>query len=204
MKRNEIDTIYTAKVTEYIMNGYTIRTDDMGGSQGQIASIHLVKGNELIVVAMSNLFNFTKRPEELKHEFEDGIEIFVKRFTKPMRSSETIWLGKGELVEVRRFYELQREDSYRRDSKTVIIPGWYIENWDEFIACRKVHYNRYRNHDREAKKEFTVMIDGKIMDKVRATYGCKRAKLADAKVTVHTGYKADERYTVYCNGKHII
>ena len=58
MKQNELNVIFTAKVAEYIGNGYIINVDTMGGSQGEIGKVDLRKGNEIIRVVMSSELNY--------------------------------------------------------------------------------------------------------------------------------------------------
>ena len=41
MKRNDIDKIYSEKVTELLNNGYSIYTSGMSGSQGEISKVLL-------------------------------------------------------------------------------------------------------------------------------------------------------------------
>ena len=53
MKHTEIEAIFTAKVAEFITNGYTINATTMAGSQGEIAKIDFRKGNEIIRVMLA-------------------------------------------------------------------------------------------------------------------------------------------------------
>lgn len=53
MKHTEIEAIFTAKVAEFISNGYTINATTMAGSQGEIAKIDFRKGNEIIRVMLA-------------------------------------------------------------------------------------------------------------------------------------------------------
>ena len=52
MKSAEINAIYAAKVTEFLTAGYTINTNTMDGSQGEIAKIDFRKGNEVVRVLL--------------------------------------------------------------------------------------------------------------------------------------------------------
>ena len=53
MKSSEINAIYAAKVAEFLTAGYTINTQTMNGSQGEIAKIDFRKGNEVIRVLLA-------------------------------------------------------------------------------------------------------------------------------------------------------
>ena len=52
MTRNDIDRIYTDKVTELLAKGFTIHTASMGGSQGEIAHTDLSDGSRIYRVLM--------------------------------------------------------------------------------------------------------------------------------------------------------
>lgn len=53
LNRNDVDAIFTAKVTELVAQGYTINPATMSGSEGEIAKVDLRKGNDLLRVWMS-------------------------------------------------------------------------------------------------------------------------------------------------------
>lgn len=52
MKKQDIRSIYTQKVTELLNQGYTIFPDTMSGSQGEIAHIDLTNGSEIVRVLL--------------------------------------------------------------------------------------------------------------------------------------------------------
>ncbi len=52
MKKQDIRSIYTQKVTELLNQGYTIFPDTMNGSQGEIAHIDLTNGSEIVRVLL--------------------------------------------------------------------------------------------------------------------------------------------------------
>ncbi len=64
MKFAEINTIYSQKVAEMISAGYTINSNTMGGSQGDIAAIDLRKGEDVIRVRLCR---------DLIHSYEDRV-----------------------------------------------------------------------------------------------------------------------------------
>ena len=60
MKSTEINAIYAAKVAEFLSAGYTINTNSMNGSQGEIAKIDFRKGYEVIRVLLhSETINYS-------------------------------------------------------------------------------------------------------------------------------------------------
>jgi hypothetical protein len=52
MTQNDINLLFTQKVTELIAQGYQIHTRTMPGSQGEIAKVDLYKGSEIIRVLL--------------------------------------------------------------------------------------------------------------------------------------------------------
>lgn len=93
MKRNELDNIFTAKVNEYLANGYMINTNTMGGSQGEIAHIDFRKGDEIIRILMETKYNWREG---------DTIHIIVGRSTDTVyfeRDHETVWNNHLEIIE---------------------------------------------------------------------------------------------------------
>lgn len=94
MKRNELDTIFTAKVNEYIAKGYMINTNTMAGSQGEIAHIDFRKGDEVIRILMETKYNWRKG---------DTVHIIIGRSTDKVRPErdrdETVWNSHLEIIE---------------------------------------------------------------------------------------------------------
>lgn len=65
MKMNELNAIFTNLVAEYIVAGYNINVDTMGGSQGEIGKVDLRKGDEIIRVLMVSEMNFDTYMDDL-------------------------------------------------------------------------------------------------------------------------------------------
>lgn len=102
MKRIELDAIFTAKVNEYISNGYAFNTNTMGGSQGEIAHVDLRKGDEIIRILMDS-----------EYDIDDGktIRIVVGRSPRaipPEITNATIWNNQLEIIEEIVFLEVSR------------------------------------------------------------------------------------------------
>ena len=54
MNQNDINRMFTEKVTELIAQGYQINPATMSGSQGEYAHVDLRKGTEIIRVLLGN------------------------------------------------------------------------------------------------------------------------------------------------------
>ncbi len=91
MTNNDIRKLYTRKVSELLAQGYEIHPNSMGGSQGEIAHIDLIKDNHILRVLI-----------EEESSWGDGygntLTITVGRWNKPFRSHSTIWNSELEII----------------------------------------------------------------------------------------------------------
>ena len=135
MKYTDINAIYTAKVTEFLSNGYTINTSTMSGSQGEIAHIDLRKGSDVIRVILE---------EDHDHEVFNGkhIVLTVGRCTaeRVIANEEpdmatTIWNQHLEIIEVRKFWKFEKRNSM-----------YYIEG-DDGKKAKELTLKRWKARD---------------------------------------------------------
>ena len=134
MKHTEIEAIFTAKVTEYIQKGYIFNLTTMSGSQGEIGSVDLRKGDEVLRILLES-----KR--EYDHEARldrEMVVLTVGRWNefvsddRPFESMGTnIWNNRLEVIEQRTFYQINR----RKD--------FYTEDQEAFDAMLRKQYSRY-------------------------------------------------------------
>lgn len=105
MKYADINAIFTAKVAEYIGNGYVINSTTMAGHQGEIAKVDLRNDHEIIRIWFGTAYR----------NFRDGLTVMVgrttdERYLQPMtsRRSDTIWTNDLEVIEERTFWQMQK------------------------------------------------------------------------------------------------
>ena len=137
MKSAEINAIYAAKVAEFLGTGYTINTNSMNGSQGEIAKIDFRKGDEVIRMMLNS--------ETIWGEnflTADAIVLTIGRCTdervintKGFGRDAIIWNNNLEVIEKRTFFQFGRRRG--RD--------WYLEGKEAEEALEK---NRQRMHTR--------------------------------------------------------
>ncbi len=53
MTHNDINRMFTEEVGKLLAQGYQIHTNTMGGSQGQLASVDLYRGTDVIRVLLT-------------------------------------------------------------------------------------------------------------------------------------------------------
>lgn len=133
MKHTEIEAIFTAKVTEYIQKGYTFNLTTMSGSQGEIGSVDLRKGDEVLRILLEN-----KRKYDHEARLDrEMVVLTVGRWNEAIPDDRpfdsmgaTIWNSRLEVIEQRSFYQISR----RKD--------FYIEDKEAYDAMLRKQYNR--------------------------------------------------------------
>ena len=139
MKRAELNTIFTAKVNEYLAKGYTFNTETMSGHQGEIAKVDLTNGEEIIRVIM-----------ERKHSWELGecFTITVGRATEVEPGiTDTIWNNKLEVLGQEIFHQaaygsdylITREEAEKNANKRKARVERRIHNTNEEVITDKAH-----------------------------------------------------------------
>ncbi len=161
MKRTELDTIFTAKVNEYLANGYMINTNTMGGSQGEIAHIDLRKGDEILRIVMERKYDCLTG---------DKIHIKVGRNTNRVRldreSCETIWNQDLEIIEDLVFAK--------------ITNNWYASE-EEGLTVQDLRNSRYCARFTATKKSLTVTMS--FIRSLKTRTGFSNATRNNIKVT---------------------
>lgn len=107
MKYAEINRRYTEIISEYITAGYTLNTATMTGSQGEIASVDLTDGKEILRVLITRFNDWGNRCSY------EGVEIIVGRagdrdLIKPNDDNDwhTLWNNHLEVLRQERFYKV--------------------------------------------------------------------------------------------------
>lgn len=136
MKANDIEKIYTAKVSEYIAAGYTISTATMSGHQGEIAKIDLAKGAEIIRILLTGERIWSK----VLHVPMEGVTLKVLRADRPearrpFDTWDTLWTDEMEQVEERRFYQPATESDFFTDD---------LDAYTAMLERRDAHWKNRR------------------------------------------------------------
>ena len=93
MTRKDLDRLFTAKVTELLVQGYQINTLTMSGSQGEIAHVDLANGSEILRVLMERVCDY-------RATYGDSVRISVGRCTDIVKGSwhDNIWNNRLETI----------------------------------------------------------------------------------------------------------
>ena len=114
MNQNDINRIFTEKVTELLGRGYQIYPGTMGGSQGEIANVDLYKGDEIIRVLLDHSAGHGEKP--------DGVCLIVGRNTDRIRMNcfdklgNTIWNNHLEILSEIEFCQIG--ENFYTDAET--------------------------------------------------------------------------------------
>lgn len=143
MKYAEINKRYTEIVSEYISKGYILNTATMTGSQGEIASVDLTNGEEILRVVISR---FNDWGDSCSYK---GVEIIVGRagerdMVSPHEDDDvhTLWNSHLEVLRQERFYQVG--ESYRG--------GKFYGTQEDAETAYEIRMKRYMNK-REIKAQ---------------------------------------------------
>lgn len=103
MTRQDLDRVFTEKITEYLTQGYIFSTATMGGSQGEIAKVDLIKDADFIRVYMTReTIGFKKIIKILEGKKEFSTDDI----------SGTIWENELEILNEEEFLRLENRNGY--------------------------------------------------------------------------------------------
>jgi len=158
MTKNDIRSIYTQKVTELLAQGYQIHPETMSGSQGEIAHIDLTNGSEILRVLIESRCSYSEA-------YGDILTIRVGRCTDEISASwHTIWNNRLEI---------------RSEIKLAKISENFYTTLEEGKRMAEVRYSRWRNRDREQRKELGDAYKSVALRWLRRQPRMKSCKLED-------------------------
>ena len=127
MTRNDLDRIYTEKVSELLAQGYQIHTASMGGSQGEIAHTDFIKGSEILRLLL-------EQGSDFHSACGDYYSIRLGRHTEPPRGEYTdIWNNRLETL-----FEI----------KLAKVTDRYITTMDAAATISEKRFARWQNSAR--------------------------------------------------------
>lgn len=179
MFMQDIERLFTEKVSEYLRAGYIFSTETMRDSQGEHCKVDLKKENHFIRVRLWNFSEMNGNGISLEVLSSEG-EGIVKH--------GIVWNSDLEEVEIQKFYRVSR--------------------WKEFFACEsdyakaQVGEKRYARYKARAEhpKQLPEKAKAIILPYVRRMKGFKSAKLADVDVVL----KVDGHYEASVRGRRVV
>lgn len=200
MKFAEINKMFTEIVNEYISKGYYINTGSMGGSQGEIAKVHLTDGKELICVYITHTCNKKVSYAENTH-FLEVVEIVVGRSNAVDAVSAidkrgffaTVWLDNLEIIKTKTFYSVARRKEF------------YTTDVSEAIVCEEKRYNRGMRRSRRSNMLFTSVEAREIAKRyIKRKAGYKRVSVDEIHIVKNINEKNNRaNYAIIYKGEVI-
>lgn len=187
MKLHDINTLLSKKVADYIGDGYIINTQSMGGSQGEVGKVDLVKGHHLVRIWLNQETAYTWHD---KDKFSvDMIVLRVREWKYPAEYSinynQTVWMRELEHIETHVFYQISNRGK------------WYVEDLQEAIAAQKLRRERYYNLNTKYNEPVTTDAMREIGAKyLKRKAGYKRVRKDEINIQ-----KAKKSYYLMYAGK---
>lgn len=169
MTKTELNTLFTAKVNNYLAKGYTFHLTSMSGSQGEVGKVDLTNGEEIIRILLTK---GSEHSDDYSIYFSNVYTITVGRATDhtPYEDSwNTIWNHKLEVLEEEKFYSA----SNCSDCDLLVT-------YEEALANQEKHRARYKAVAAQEKgsEEITNqdMIKALLPYLAKLRSGCKSVK----------------------------
>ena len=162
MNQNDINRIFTEKVTELIGQGYQINPATMSGSQGEYGHVDLRKGTDIIRVLLDD-----------GSDYEEGVDFMrlaVGRCTDQIRMGtfdrlgNTIWNNRLEIL-----FEI----------KFAKIAENYFTNMETGVQMRRKRYLRWKQKDRRARRDLPDSFKSAALRYVQKQPRMKTCKLSE-------------------------
>lgn len=162
MNQNDINRIFTEKVTELIDQGYQINPATMSGSQGEYAHVDLRKDKEIIRVLLDD-----------GSDYEEGVDfmrLVVGRSTDQIRMGtfdrlgNTIWNNRLEIL-----FEI----------KFAKIAENYFTDMATGVQMRRKRYLRWKQKDRRERRDLPDAFKSAALRYVQRQPCMKTCKLSE-------------------------
>ena len=160
MTRNDLDRIYTEKVSGLLAQGYQIHTASMGGSQGEIAHTDFIKDSEILRLLL-------EQGSDFRSACGDFYSIRLGRHTEPLRGGYAdIWNNRLETL-----FEI----------KLAKVTDKYITTLDAAAAISEKRFARWQNSDRSntARRELPDACKSTALRWVRKQPRMKTCRLEE-------------------------
>ena len=162
MNQNDINRMFTEKVTELIAQGYQINPATMSGSQGEYAHVDLRKGTEIIRVLLDDASDFMSGLNFLR--------LVVGRCTDQIRMGtfdrlgNTIWNNRLEILFEIKFAKIAED---------------YFTDPESGAKMQEKHYQRWRINRMPERRDLPDSFKSAALRYVQRQPRMKTCKLSD-------------------------
>lgn len=162
MNQNDINRLFTEKVTELIGQGYQINPATMSGSQGEYAHVDLRKGTEIIRVLLDDASDFMQGL--------NFIRLAVGRCTDQIRMNtfdrigNTIWNNHLEILFEIKFAKIGED---------------FFTDPESGARMREKHYERWRINQTPERRDLPDAFKSAALRYVQRQPRMKTCKLSE-------------------------
>ena len=198
MRFAEINKKFTAKVAEYIAEGWTINAGTMNGSQGEIAKVDMTNGKDVIRVMLDT--DYTHERNGDRFYCFDKVRLIVGRPERPIRVNEsrdydTIWNNHLDVIYCEEFYKIGCGR-----------PDWYGTK-EETMAAQDKNLERYIARQ-ESPEQLPDKAKGIILPMIRRMPKCKSVTVREIgpvikSVVTRRNGQDTIRYTAEVRGQRV-
>ena len=162
MNQNDINRMFTEKVTELIAQGYQINPATMSGSQGEYAHVDLRKGTDIIRVLLDD-----------GSDYEEGVDFMrlaVGRCTDQIRMGtfdrlgNTIWNNRLEILFEIKFAKIAED---------------YFTDMETGVQMRRKRYLRWKQKNRRDRRDLPEAFKSAALRYVQKQPRMKTCKLSE-------------------------
>jgi len=162
MNQNDINRMFTEKVSELIGQGYQINPATMSGSQGEYGHVDLRKGTDIIRVLLDD-----------GSDYEEGVDfmrLVVGRCTDQIRMGtfdrlgNTIWNNRLEILFEIKFAKIAED---------------YFTDMETGVQMRRKRYLRWKQKDRRARRDLPDAFKSVALRYVQKQPRMKTCKLSE-------------------------
>ena len=129
MTHQDINKRFTEIVSDYLQRGYCFNTSTMAGSQGELASVDLMDGKEIIRVLSKDFHE-----QSDNRYYLDGIRILIGRapgcITPNSSRGGVIWNNDLEIIWEEKFYRISQGN------------GAFYGTMEKAVAAYDLHFTR--------------------------------------------------------------
>ena len=197
MKKQDIRSLYTQKVTELLNQGWTIFPDTMNGSQGEIAHIDFTNGSEIRRVLLERDHTYPHWRDDEDAYWGDIIRLTVGKAAADTRVGSnwdgTIWNNRLEPI-----FQIEWAD----------IGGWRGNGWytdlEEGRRIQKLQHARRKSRgddDNYTTVQLGEAYKSPALRWVQKQSRMKTCKLSDIEKVAKVTYHGRVHYEITAKGK---
>lgn len=189
MKYKDINQKFSNLVYGFLMSGYCINSQSMGGTQGEICKVDLVKDNELLRVWVTGSVS-SKSTGYIGNILVLSVGKWI--YGADESTKRTVWMRDLVTIYQETYYDVS-SNSYKE--------SWYTDDLEYALKCQALRYERYRRDEDDPTPRSHHYKDevrkGVATEYLKRKQGYKRVSSKDTTVVSVTYTESKEYYVRY-------